>query len=151
MDLAQARALTAGRAVLAVAAALLLAVACSDGEEPEALERCTSALTPSCAQLYQPSFSEIHRRTLAVSCAEPGSSCHSSEGKRGGLDLEDIDRAYQDLLDPELGRVTPGDADCSLLMVRLNHPGRSVMPPGAPLSEAERCTIAAWIREGAPR
>ncbi|MBX3181736.1 MAG: hypothetical protein KIT72_12270 [Polyangiaceae bacterium] len=149
MDLATARALTAGRAVLA--ASLLLAVACGGGEEPEALERCTSALTPGCAELYQPTFNEIHRRTLAVSCAEPGNACHSSEGRRAGLDLEDIDRAYQGLLDPGLGRVVPGDPECSLLMVRLNHPGRSVMPPGAPLSEAERCAIATWIREGAAR
>lgn len=124
---------------------------CSSGEEdPQPLPRCVT-LDENCSLLYQPVFSEIHRRTLSATCAEPGTSCHSSEGRRAGLALEDIDEAYDLLLDPEDPRVLPGDPECSLIMVRLEHPGSSVMPPGDPLPENERCTIATWIRNGAPR
>lgn len=129
-----------------------LFVACSSGDEaPQGPVSCSASLDAECSPLYEPTFSEIHRRTLVTTCAEPGTACHSSQGQRGNLDLEDIERAYESLMDPEYRRVIPGDPACSLLMVRLNHPGRSVMPPGAPLSEAARCTIAAWIREGAAR
>ncbi len=134
-----------------VFAALSLAVLQSCGpteEEPEPLPRCVT-LDENCSLLYQPIFSEIHRRTLSVTCAEPGTSCHSNEGHRAGLALEDIDEAYSLLLDPDDPRVVPGDPECSLIMVRLEHPGSSVMPPGDPLPENERCTIATWIRDGA--
>ncbi|MEZ4375315.1 MAG: c-type cytochrome domain-containing protein [Polyangiaceae bacterium] len=136
-----------------VFAALLLITtqSCSSGsDEPTPLARCVT-LDENCSLLYQPVFSEIHRRTLAATCAEPGTSCHSNDGRRGGLALEDIDEAYQLLLDPERERVVPGDPECSRIMVRLEHTGSSVMPPGDPLPEAERCTIATWIRNGALR
>lgn len=131
--------------------AVLTLQSCGPGEdEAKPLPRCVS-LDETCSLLYQPLFSEIHRRTLAATCAEPGTSCHSSEGRRSGLALEDIDEAYELLLDPEDPRVVPGDPECSPIMVRLEHTGSSVMPPGDPLLESERCTIAAWIRNGAPR
>ncbi|MCB9590558.1 MAG: hypothetical protein H6718_34430 [Polyangiaceae bacterium] len=134
------------------AALLLIATqSCSSGgEEPAPLARCVT-LDENCSLLYQPVFSEIHRRTLATTCAEPGTSCHASEGRRGGLALEDIDEAYDLLLDSERARVVPGDPECSRIMVRLEHTGSSVMPPGDPLPENERCTIATWIRNGALR
>jgi len=131
--------------------ALLLVVSCSPAaEEPEPLPRCVD-LETDCALLYQPTFSEIYRRTLLPTCAEEGTACHSSAGRRAGLVLEGEDTAYAELLDPSDPRVVPGDAECSLIMVRLEHPGSSVMPPGGPLSAAERCTIATWIRGGALR
>jgi hypothetical protein len=52
----------------------------------------------------------------------------------------------------EGGRVEPGAPSCSLLMERLDaKAGPSTMPPGAPLSEAERCVFRLWIADGARR
>jgi hypothetical protein len=50
------------------------------------------------------------------------------------------------------GFVLPGDAECSELVVRLDTDDDARrMPPGAQaLDEAERCSIARWIEDGAP-
>lgn len=107
-----------------------------------------------CTPLYEPTFDEIFTRTLAPSCGVEGSSCHSADGARAGLIFEDPDQAY-DLLLGQSGsepRVIPGDADCSVLSVRVSSSnlGRQ-MPPGEPLSSGEQCAIIQWIANGAQR
>lgn len=103
-----------------------------------------------CAPLYQPTFDEVFARTLESSCASGGGSCHGSSGKRGGLTLTDVDEAHAALVSG--GRVLPGDAACSELVVRLEGAGESwSMPPGRQLSEAERCAIRQWVDRGAAR
>ena len=49
------------------------------------------------------------------------------------------------------GRISAGDTSCSLLLVRVAGGGGGIMPPGAPLSEAERCALETWVRNGAAR
>ncbi|MFT3769240.1 MAG: hypothetical protein QM820_27695 [Minicystis sp.] len=81
-----------------------------------------------------------------------GASCHAAEGNQGGLAFTDADTAYALLLGQSgEARVSAGDT-CSELMARLDatDPG-ALMPPGAQLSEAERCAVATWIRNGAKR
>jgi len=112
-------------------------------------EECATVST-ACDPLYSPSFDDVHARTLATSCATAGSACHGSEGGRSGLVLSEPEGAYRALV--EAGRVIPGDPGCSELVARIVSTDPDVqMPPGAPLSDAERCAIVQWIANGATR
>jgi hypothetical protein len=132
------------RRFLAVFFALSCLGACGDDEVA-----CVEPLSMDCNPLYDPSFEEIFTRTLQPGCALEGSSCHSGASAKAGLRMDDIDMAYE-LLVPG-GRVLPGDASCSLLVTRLTGANGGVMPPGNPLSEAERCAIETWVANGAVR
>ncbi|MBX7080242.1 MAG: hypothetical protein K1X88_13690 [Nannocystaceae bacterium] len=126
-----------------------------DGEQP--LPRCVEVDT-ACAPLYQPVYDEIYTRTLVAKCATGGGSCHASGDALGaadnGLAFVDADASHA-LLTQDRGDdtfVAAGDPGCSGLMVRLTiDDAVRGMPPGAPLAEGERCTIAQWIEAGAPR
>jgi hypothetical protein len=105
----------------------------------------------SCDPLYEPTFENVYNNTLAVSCAVGNGTCHTSDGQAtaGGLAFTSQDAAYDAL---ENGRVEAGDASCSLIVERIAATDDAdVMPPGSPLSEAERCSIIQWIEAGAPR
>lgn len=123
--------------------ALLYSAACGDDQT------CVDALAADCAPLYEPTFEQVYTRTLKPGCALEGNSCHSGSSAKGGLRLDDIDMSYELLVTD--GRVLPGDASCSLLSTRLTGANGGVMPPGNPLSEAERCAIETWIANGAQR
>lgn len=132
-------------------AALLLTIFCAgcSADPAEPMPACIE-LPQSCAPLYEPRFDEIHKRTLLPTCTQGGASCHSAEGKRGGLDLEDIDGAYDALVGG--GRVIPKDAPCSELIVRTHQGGKDwSMPPRRPLSAEERCVLRLWVDQGAAR
>lgn len=122
----------------------LAAAGCSDDAST-----CVEELGESCQPLYSPVYTEVFERTIRPRCALEGGSCHSREGAQGGLIMEEIDSTYQALVTD--GRVSPGDTACSLLLVRVAGGGGGVMPPGAPLSEAERCALETWVRNGAER
>ena len=132
-------------------AAVLFALVCAGcSSEPEETMPACFDVPASCAPLYQPVFEEIHKRTLVPTCAQGGASCHSDEGKRGGLALEQVDAAYAALVDGS--RVIPGDAPCSEVIVRTHQTGKDwSMPPRGPLSEAERCVLQLWVEQGAKR
>jgi hypothetical protein len=101
----------------------------------------------SCAPLYTPTFDNIYAMTLRDTCGSQRSSCHSAIGRQGGMTFQDEQHAYDALL---AGRVVPGDPGCSKMVVRTDSPGAAYqMPPGDPLSEAERCTLIQWIAAGA--
>lgn len=124
---------------------LILAIAgCSDDASS-----CVQELGETCQPLYQPVYTEVFERTLKPRCALEGGSCHSRDGAQGGLIMEDIDSTYQALVTD--GRIVAGDTGCSLLLVRVAGGGAGVMPPGAPLSDAERCALETWVRNGAAR
>lgn len=115
---------------------------------------CVTDLPLDCAPLYEPTFDQIYARTLAPTCAASGASCHAPEGSQGGLSFGDADAAYAALLGKGGGtaRVLPGDPACSVLIERLYTTDPStVMPRGAPLSDAERCVFTQWIANGAKR
>jgi len=111
-------------------------------------------VSAQCAPLYTPTFDEIYSRTLKPKCALSGGSCHSIDGAMAGLVFDNADDSYNLLLGNTDGRarVVPGDISCSILSERINAPRASqVMPPGSPLSAAERCVIIQWIDDGALR
>jgi hypothetical protein len=129
-----------------LALAALLA-GCSDDLE------CVE-VSSSCAALYPPTFDDIFSRTLQPTCAAGGSSCHAPAGGQGGLSFVDADQSHAALLaeGDDGPRVTPGDASCSLLMMRLESSDEDFqMPPGSPLSAEERCVFVQWIAAGAKR
>lgn len=103
----------------------------------------------ACSPLYEPTFSEIHTRTLQPSCALGGGACHAQAGRQGGLDLSTEASAWQGLVTE--GRVVPGSPGCSVLINHIDAHGRALMPPGAQLPEATRCTLRQWVGQGAQR
>lgn len=100
-----------------------------------------------CAPLYTPTFDNLYTRTLRDTCGSQSSSCHSEVGMQGGMSFQDQQHAFDAL---RAGRVVPGNPGCSRLIVRTDSPGAAYqMPPGDPLSEAERCVLILWVQAGA--
>lgn len=109
----------------------------------------------SCAPGYVPTFDNVYANTLKTGCGSTRSSCHSASGHQGGLSMADEMTAYTDLLamspNYHRPRVEPGNAACSLMIVRTDSPGADYqMPPGDPLTEPERCALIQWVQMGAP-
>lgn len=130
--------------LLALVAAATAWAGCGGGGEGSCVE-----VDLACQPLYQPTFDQIHQRTLVPKCALSGTACHSNEGAKNGLSLEDPDTAYDLLLG---SRATPGDSSCSLLIRRIESDDSDFqMPPGSPLGAAERCAIIQWVEAGAER
>ncbi len=129
-----------------VAVLVALTTGCSgcSGDDPE----CVDVEVANCAPLYHPTWEEVFSRTIAPRCAVEGGACHSGSDAKGGLRMDDIDETYSQLVGD--GRVLPGDASCSLLVIRIEG-GGGVMPPGTPLSDAERCAVETWVADGAQR
>jgi hypothetical protein len=131
-----------------VAAALL--GGCPNNDPPPCI-----TVDTTCAPGYVPTFDHVFSDTLNVSCGNTNSSCHSAAGHMAGLSFEDESTAYTELLapssiDPGRKRVDPGDAACSVLIVRTDSPGASYqMPIGDPLSAVERCALIQWVQHGA--
>ena len=130
---------------------LVLALAGCPSEPPP---KCITVDT-SCAAGYVPTFDNVYRNTIAVSCGGLRNSCHSATGHQDGLSFESEDAAYTNLMmasgkDPSRLRVVPGDPACSLFIVRTDSPGADYqMPPGDPLSAPERCALIQWVQNGA--
>jgi len=124
----------------------VLALACAGCPSDDA-PRCVD-VEPSCAPLYVPTFDNVYANTLSDGCGSQRVACHSAAGHQGGMSFEDPATAHAALL---AGRVTPGDASCSEMIVRVVSLGESYqMPPGSALSEAERCALIQWVQAGAP-
>jgi hypothetical protein len=109
----------------------------------------------TCAPGYTPDFDHVYKNTIQPTCAQ-SSGCHSASGHAGNLDMSSEALAYSNLmqpshLDPKRMRVVPGDASCSLIVVRTDSPGADYqMPPGMALPEPERCAVLQWVACGAP-
>src|SRR5678815_4474939 len=112
-------------------ALLVVLAGCPGSDDPP---QCIDVDT-SCAELYAPTFDNVYTRTLMTTCGSQRTSCHSREGHAGGMSFEDIDTAFEAL---HAGRVVPGNAGCSEMIVRTGSPGEDYqMPPGSPLPAAE--------------
>ncbi|MBA3457582.1 MAG: hypothetical protein H0T42_31160 [Deltaproteobacteria bacterium] len=108
----------------------------------------TTALDLACSPQYMPTFNNVFENTLKMDCGSGRNSCHSDSGD-GSMSLADVDTAYDSLLD---GRVAPGDAACSELIVRTHDTDTDYqMPPGSPISVTERCALLHWVANGAQR
>ncbi|HEX4337393.1 MAG TPA: hypothetical protein VH062_15865 [Polyangiaceae bacterium] len=123
----------------------------SGNDEPKCLAK---AADTSCTPLYEPTFDNVFKNTLSTTCAAPG--CHSGSQPTGGMALDEIDKAYTNILatsstlDP---RITPGDVTCGKVLVRLESKDKtySMPPPPAELRNGEVCSIIQWIAMGAKR
>ena len=128
-------------------------LACDGGDTDP--EECIDSVPPAgCAPPYPPDFHHVYQNTLIPGCASGGGACHELEAARGALGFGDENATHQTLVSPASGRPTviPGDANCSLLTVRMETSDPTLlMPPGYQLSTAERCAVAEWVRAGAPR
>ncbi len=89
----------------------------------------------------------IHAAIIVPSCAT--SSCHSSLSKTAGIDLEDVDEAHL-FLTKDGSFVVPGQGQSPLIYL-LEGNERPLMPPDAPLPEADVDLVRRWIEEGAER
>jgi cytochrome c551/c552 len=124
------------------AAVAALAAGCP-GDDPPA---CVT-VDVDCAELYAPTFENVYTRTLATGCGSTALACHSAAGKKGGMSFEDMATAFTAL---RAGRVVPGDAACSEMIVRTTSVGEAYqMPPGSALTEPERCSLIKWVQSGA--
>jgi hypothetical protein len=109
---------------------------------------CATNVPSQCTPLYDPTFDNVYTRTLKPTCSLGG--CHAPDSAQGGLAIDTEDAAYDALT--KGGFVKGGDAECSLVVERITSSDSSEsMPPGAPLSAAEQCSIITWIRNGAKR
>lgn len=123
----------------------LALAACGGGETPPA---CMATDPSACTDLlYAPTWDNVYSMTVAVSCGGDRSSCHSASGANGGLVMDTKDHAFAGLHD---GRLMPGNAMCSEMVVRIEGIGTGYqMPQGDTLSAGERCAIAQWVQNGA--
>jgi hypothetical protein len=137
-------------AVLGIAAASCGSSGTND-DEPSCLSHAVS--TDDCTPLYEPTFDNVFKNTLSTTCAAPG--CHSGSQPEAGMALDDIDRAYTNLLAKSTTggpRITPGDVRCGKVIVRLESKDKSYsMPPLTPLPDNQLCSIVQWIANGAMR
>jgi len=123
-----------------------LATALVTGCAGDPLPACIT-VDASCAPLYAPTFDNVYTMTLHDTCGSQRASCHSAAGMSGGMSFADPPHAFAALRN---GRVVPGDPGCSKMIVRTDSPGASYqMPPGDPLSPAERCALIQWVQAGA--
>ena len=107
-------------------------------------------LAPACQPLYPPTFENVYNNTIAKKCGGDSASCHSLEGNRGGLALNDRNNAFTALTSGDSDRAVGGDAACSGVIVRITTAGQPwSMPPEAPLGAAERCALEQWVQNGA--
>lgn len=131
------------RSFLFVAALL---AACSTPADDDDGANCVETQT-DCTPQYEPTFDNVHSRTLVPSCALSG-ACHGDPDAQGGFSLVDADTAYEELS----RRVEPGDTECGTLMWRLHvDQPAAQMPPGMPLPAGEMCAVVQWVEQGAER
>jgi cytochrome c5 len=103
----------------------------------------------------QPTLTSIQDNVFTITC----SGCHTGGGAGlpGSMDLTSAANSFANLVNaqslqtPTLERVTPGDADNSYLIQKLEGtatPGQQ-MPPGTPLDQTTIDAIRQWIDAGA--
>src|SRR6188472_3017773 len=64
-----------------------------------------------CDPLYPPTFENAFDQTFSQTCAEGG--CHSGPRPKGGMNLEELEGAYDDLLQTGQDRIIPFEPECS--------------------------------------
>jgi len=99
-----------------------------------------------------PTFQQVFD-TVLTNCDHEG--CHKGPNAQHGLELDQIDSAYTNLLATNAQgerRVIPGDVRCGKVIVRLESVDKPwSMPPGAHLQEGDLCSFRHWIANGAKR
>jgi len=115
---------------------LLLALLASS---PPALPPAPAPTPPPPPVLYEPTVASL----LDRHCVR----CHGADDQNGGLRLDSYEALARG---GETGpAIVPGDADGSLLIQKIEHRARPVMPPRKKLDRATITTLRAWIKDGA--
>jgi len=129
---------------------LMLALAgCPSNPAEEPIVCLEAGALPSCTPAYEPTYENVYARTFQPTCAKSGFSCHSPEGKQGGLDFFDKEAVFADM---RKSSVRAGSPECSSLVQRLVSLDPFVrMPPGKSLEADQQCAVIQWIANGAPR
>ncbi len=96
--------------------------------------------TPGCVSNGLVCFESSILPIFNSSCAIPG--CHNSKSHKEGYTLDNYNNIIRK-------GISPGNSSNSKLYKVLFETGESQMPPGAPLSKAQKDSIAAWINQGA--
>jgi hypothetical protein len=125
---------------------VMLALAGCPGTD--APPQCIDVVT-TCNPLYPPEFDNVYANTLTSACGSTAIGCHSAAGRAGGMSFEDPATAHAALL---AGRVEPGDASCSEMIVRAGSPGADYQMPPKPASAvdaSELCALVQWVENGA--
>ncbi len=96
--------------------------------------------TPGCTSSGTVCFESSVLPIFISSCARSG--CHDAITKEEGFVLDNYNNIVRK-------GIVPGDANESKLYKVLFESGDDRMPPDAPLSQAQKDSIAAWINQGA--
>lgn len=96
--------------------------------------------TPGCVSNGLVCFESSVLPIFLSSCAKSG--CHDAKSKKEGYILDN----YNNIIKKG---ISPGNANGSKLYNVLFETGEDQMPPDAPLSKAQKDSIAAWINQGA--
>lgn len=119
---------------------VLAALACEAGPDELDLPPCVELA--DCTPLYLPTWEQVYSHTLSTGCGS--GQCHDDPEHESGILFETPQQTYDLMLDRY---VVPGDSSCSPLVVILE---RGDMPPGpGHLDDGVRCSIQAWIADGA--
>jgi hypothetical protein len=135
----------------------VLAVASCSSDDPSPSTGEPSCLAEAestdCTATYQPTFDAVFKNTISRTCA--AASCHREPTPAGNMALDEIDKAYTNLLAKSPSgepRIIPGDVKCGKVIVRLETPNESYsMPPVTPLPPGDLCSFRKWIANGAKR
>lgn len=96
--------------------------------------------TPGCVSDGLVCFESSVLPIFLTSCAISG--CHDAKTKKEGYILDNYNNIIRK-------GISPGNANGSKLYEVLFETGEDQMPPDAPLSKAQKDSIAAWINQGA--
>jgi hypothetical protein len=96
--------------------------------------------TPGCVSNGLVCFESSVLPIFISTCAITG--CHDSKSRKEGYSLDN----YNNIIKKG---ISPGNSANSKLYKVLFETGENQMPPGAPLSKAQKDSIAAWINQGA--
>jgi len=109
----------------------------SNGEQPGTPD---TPGTPNCVYDGTVCFESSVLPIFLSSCAKSG--CHNAASKKDGYNLS----TYSSIVSKG---ISPGNASGSKLYKVLFATGEDLMPPNAPLSKAQKDSIALWINQGA--
>ncbi|MEY4578693.1 MAG: hypothetical protein RL701_3396 [Pseudomonadota bacterium] len=138
-------------------ASLLVGLAACGGDDGDDTTECVEPLAAGCAPSIPVDYDTIYTRILQPKCGSAGfgTNCHGSPiDPKGGLRLYDPDIAYGDLIGRNgKARVLPGNAECSLLVERLESkdPLKRMPLSGSELDPGLRCAVRMWVDSGAAR
>lgn len=137
------------RSALVLSLPMLALAGCPADPAPEPVICLEAGAFAPCTPAYEPTYDNVYANTFQPTCAKSGFSCHSPEGKQGGLDFFDKEKVFTEL---QARAVKPGSPECSILAQRLISLDPLIrMPPGKSVEESQQCAVIQWIANGAKR